>query len=165
MDDIKKGLMIVEDRSRGMIDFVTRFRNLTLIPQPNPTEVNIKSFFDSIGILLKDELNKHNINFSTIISTNNITAYADRGMLEQIVINLIKKDSADNIFIEINDNGAGIPPELHSKIFIPFFTTRKNGTGIGLSLSRQLANVQGGALTLSKSIAGETIFTLWLKSI
>jgi C4-dicarboxylate-specific signal transduction histidine kinase len=105
-------------------------------------------------------------------------------MLEQIVINLIKnaiegvqtipspkikmsvwKDSADNIFIEINDNGAGIPPELHSKIFIPFFTTRKNGTGIGLSLSRQLANVQGGALTLSKSIAGETIFTLWLKSI
>ncbi len=150
MDDIKKGLMIVEDRSRGMIDFVTRFRNLTLIPQPNPTEVNIKSFFDSISILLKDELNKHNINFSTIISTNNITAYADRGMLEQIVINLIKnaiegvqtipspkikmsvwKDSADNIFIEINDNGAGIPPELHSKIFIPFFTTRKNGTGIG----------------------------------
>lgn len=184
IDDLNQGLRIVEERSKGMVDFVTRFRNLTLIPQPKFAEVNIRSVFESIGVLLKDELKDSCVELTTIVSDSSITACADKGMLQQIIINLVKnaikavqsssapkvkmsawKDNSNSIFIEIKDNGVGIPPELHSKIFVPFFTTRKNGTGIGLSLSRQLANVQGGALTLSKSIAGETVFTLWLKSI
>ncbi len=181
--DVKQGLRIVEDRSRGMVDFVTRFRNLTLIPVAKPSEVNIKSLLDSIGLLLKDELSNHNVVFSTIVS-GNINASADRSMLEQILINLVKnaieatldsnparikisawKDWVSNIYIEISDNGIGIPAELQSKIFVPFFTTRKSGTGIGLSLSRQLANAQGGSLTLSKSLVGETVFTLQVKGI
>ncbi|NHB67929.1 sensor histidine kinase [Perlabentimonas gracilis] len=181
--DITQGLKIIEERSSGMVEFVTRFRNLTLIPKPNQVGVNIISLFESIKILLNDELKNHNIDFSTIVTAGSITVLADRGMLEQILINLTKnaieavqakqtpiiklsawKDSANNVFIEIVDNGAGIPPELHDKVFVPFFTTRKNGTGIGLSLSRQLANVQGGSLSLSRSISGDTIFTLRLKS-
>lgn len=182
--DITKGLKIIEERSSGMVEFVTRFRNLTLIPKPKREEVNIINLFESIKILLKDDLKNNNIEFRTIATAGSLAALADRGMLEQILINLIRnavealqtaqtptiklsawKDSSNNVFIEIADNGVGIPPELHDKVFIPFFTTRKNGTGIGLSLSRQLANVQEGSLSLSQSIAGDTIFTLRLKSI
>jgi len=121
------------------------------------------------------------LNYKTRFS--NLKAIADKAMLEQILINLIKNsfeaiknkkkstigisvwsDHNSAIYIDISDNGGGIPQDIQDKIFVPFFTTRKEGTGIGLSLSRQLANVQGGALALTKSTPEETIFTLKIKS-
>lgn len=183
ISDTIKGLKIIEERSKGMMDFVTRFRSLTLIPQPVFTLVNVDELIQSIILLLHDEVEKSKIQLHYKTRYSNLKAYADKGMIEQILINLIinsieaLKEIAhpeinisvwsdnNSVYMDVADNGKGIPQQVQEKIFIPFFTTRKEGTGIGLSLSRQLANVQGGALALTKSVDHETIFTLRLKQI
>ncbi len=177
LGDAVKGIKIIKERSDGMLHFVKHFRNLTLIPHPEFKNVNINQLINNIILLLKEEAKKKGIELAnkTLYS---MEAYVDRGMTEQILINLIKnsfealKDTSKplinisswkdntNVYINIIDNGKGIPRSIQDKIFVPFYTTYKQGTGIGLSLSRQLANVQGGTLVLTKSTEHETIFTL-----
>ncbi len=180
--DTIKGLKIIEERSKGMIDFVTRFRSLTLIPHPVFMQIDVDDLINNTMVLMHDEAEKAGVNLIYKTGYSNLYANADKGMLEQILINLIKNSfdalkNTDNpvvgisvwsdhntaVYIDISDNGGGIPQEIQDKIFVPFYTTRKNGTGIGLSLSRQLANIQGGALALTKSTKDETIFTLKIK--
>ena len=182
INDTVKGIKIIEGRSKGMLDFVKRFRSLTLIPNPVFNDFNMNSLINNILILLQDEADKKGILLKNETLYQNAKVRADKGMIEQILINLIKnsfeavKDSSnpeisisswsDNssaVYINVVDNGKGIPQNIQDKIFVPFYTTHKHGTGIGLSLSRQLANVQGGSLILTKSNQGETIFTLKIK--
>ncbi|OFX83253.1 MAG: hypothetical protein A2W99_12450 [Bacteroidetes bacterium GWF2_33_16] len=181
--DTIKGLKIIEERSKGMIDFVKRFRSLTLIPHPTLMQIDVDDLINNILVLLHDEAVQTGVELNYKTRFSNLKAIADKAMLEQILINLIKNsfeaiknkkkstigisvwsDHNSAIYIDISDNGGGIPQDIQDKIFVPFFTTRKEGTGIGLSLSRQLANVQGGALALTKSTPEETIFTLKIKS-
>lgn len=181
INDAVKGIKIIEGRSKGMLDFVKRFRSLTLIPNPVFIDFNINLLINNILVLLQDEADKNNIILKNETLYNNVIVRADKGMIEQILINLIKNSFeavseisnpmirisswSDNntIYINVVDNGKGVPQNIQDKIFVPFYTTYKHGTGIGLSLSRQLANVQGGSLVLSKSNQGETIFTLKIK--
>jgi nitrogen fixation/metabolism regulation signal transduction histidine kinase len=182
VNDAIKGIKIIEERSKGMLDFVKRFRSLTLIPHPEFVVVNIDQVINNIITLLQDEAEKSGIVFTYKTLYSNLKAYADKGMTEQILINLLKNsiralkdnsnpvisisswsDNSNTIYINVVDNGKGVPSAIQNKIFVPFYTTYKQGTGIGLSLSRQLANVQGGSLALTKSTDGETIFTLKIK--
>lgn len=181
LNDAIKGVKIIEERSKGMLDFVKRFRNLTLIPHPEFVTVDIDHLINNIIILLQDEAEQKGITLTYKTLYSNLKASADKGMTEQILINLLKNSIialkgisnpiisisswGDNntIYINVVDNGKGILPNIQDKIFVPFYTTSKNGTGVGLSLSRQLANVQGGALALTKSTERETIFTLKIK--
>lgn len=182
VNDAIKGIKIIEERSKGMLDFVKRFRSLTLIPHPEFVVVDIDHLINNMIILIKDEAVKQGVELTYKTLHSNLKAYADKGMTEQILINLLKNsikalqdisnpvinistwsDNNNTIYINVVDNGKGVPQKIQDKIFVPFYTTYKQGTGVGLSLSRQLANVQGGALALTKSTEGETTFTLRIK--
>jgi len=179
LNDTIQGLKIIDERSKGMIEFVTRFRSLTLIPSPHLENIELDAIVNNIQVLLSDESEKRGIKILYKPILSGLKLIADKGMIEQIIINLIKNsfeainqtnnprinisawtDINNHVLIDISDNGEGIPQDIQDKIFIPFYTTRKNGTGIGLSLSRQLANIQGGALVLNKSTDQGTTFTL-----
>ncbi len=177
--DIATGLHILEDRSHGMVDFVTRFRNLTLLPQPVFTTFGVGELFGSIQRLLAEKLQQSNVKLEVKVANGTVRLTADRGMVEQILLNLVgnaiyalegvaegrilliaQLDDNNRLSITVADNGVGIPPELHDKVFIPFFSTRKDGSGIGLSLSRQLMRLHGGTITLSSTPGEGTVVTL-----
>ena len=177
--DIATGLHILEERSHGMVDFVTRFRNLTLLPQPVFTTFSIGELFGSIQRLLAEKLQQSNVKLEVKVASEAVRLTADRGMVEQILLNLVgnaiyalegmakgsilliaQLDDHNRLTVTVADNGVGIPPELHDKVFIPFFSTRKDGSGIGLSLSRQLMRLHGGTITLSSTPGEGTVVTL-----
>ena len=128
---------------------------------------------------MNEEFIKNKINFSSKIEQENLELTADPDLIEQVLINLIansinailnnsepciqligKFDNRGNITIQVIDNGCGIPEDLQEKIFIPFFTTKKEGSGIGLSLSRQIMRIHKGSISVSSIPNKETIFTL-----
>ncbi len=183
IQDAIKGIKIIEERSKGMLGFVKRFRSLTLVPHPEFVEITIDHLINNVIVLLHDEAEKKGIGLENKALNNNLKAHADKGMTEQILINLIKnsfeavKDISNpqinisawrdqnSVYINVADNGKGIPLNIQDKIFVPFYTSYKHGTGIGLSLSRQLANAQGGALILTKSTHDGAIFTLKINAL
>lgn len=181
IDDTIEGLKIIEERSQGMVDFVSKFRSLTLLPKPTFTTIPVADLFRTIELLMTDKFNSNEISFETKISPANLTITADKGMMEQILINLVsnailalengktKQIRVSASFnesirpeIHVFDNGVGIPIDIQDKIFIPFFTTRNDGSGIGLSLSRQLVRLLGGTLTFTSKQDEGTVFTIKL---
>jgi signal transduction histidine kinase len=135
--------------------------------------------FDRLKKLLNEEFTKNKVNFSYKIEPENLEFTADQDLIEQVIINLIvnsinacsnnvepciqligRFDIRGNITIQVIDNGSGIPEDLQEKIFIPFFTTKKEGSGIGLSLSRQIMRIHKGSISVTSIPDKETIFTL-----
>ncbi len=179
LEDITGALNTILKRSKGLLHFVDDYRNLTRIPAPNFQLVKIAALFDRIKKLFSEQLDEKNIVCICSVDPNDLEVTADPDLIEQVLINLIlnsikaltdtagpqinllsKFDGHGNIIIQITDNGHGIPQELQEKIFIPFFTTRKEGSGIGLSLSRQIMRAHKGGLTVSSVTGKETTFTL-----
>lgn len=179
--DTVEGLRIIEERSQGMVDFVSKFRSLTLLPKPTLVKFPVADLFKSIERLLADKITANNIIFTVSVKPQSLFITADKGMMEQVLINLISNaiyaletsadkkislhasiDSISRTIIQISDNGKGIPIEIQDKIFVPFFTTRNDGSGIGLSLSRQLLRLLGGTLTFISKEGEGTIFTITL---
>ena len=174
-----KGLDVIKEQGKGLINFVKSFRKLTRLPKPIKKEVNVKALLDKIVMLNRvGTLNKH-VNIGIGPFDDSIQIFADEQLISQVLNNLIKNaneamknikegkirlaieiNSSDRVEISVHDNGPGIPPEIINDIFIPFFTTRKNGTGIGLSLSRQIMRLHGGTLKVYSKPGKETIFTL-----
>ncbi len=166
IDDTIEGLQIVDERSKGMINFVTGFRNLTLLPKPVFKTINIYELISNTVKLLSKKLESNNIETIINIPNRNATIEGDKSMIEQVLINLIKNaiealevvdkkrltiSTTKNIInnsltIEIKDNGCGISQEIIDEIFVPFFTTKDDGSGVGLSLSRQFMRLHGGRL-------------------
>lgn len=181
VEDTVQGIKIIEERSQGMMNFVSKFRSLTLFPTPTFTTFPAGDLLKGIERLMTEQLIKQEIKLGISIIPGNMVLTADKGMMEQILINLVSNaivalqgevnkkinieaytDGNKRPMIRVIDNGIGIPPEIQDKIFIPFFTTRKEGTGVGLSLSRQLARLQGGTLTFFSKQGEGTSFTIRL---
>jgi two-component system, NtrC family, nitrogen regulation sensor histidine kinase NtrY len=179
VDDLSDGLFTIENRSKGLIRFVDAYRDYTTIPKPKFSIVSISQMFEHIMNLLKPEMEASNIMFSSNIQPENLEISADRELIEMVLINLIKNskealegnnesiielrariDSDHRTIIEVKDNGPGIIPEAIERIFIPFYTTKKNGSGIGLALSRQIMQMHNGSLTVKSEPNIYTIFTL-----
>jgi two-component system nitrogen regulation sensor histidine kinase NtrY len=179
IDDSVKGLSIIEERSNGLVDFVEKFRSLTLLPKPVFKQFSINELFESIKLLMAKELHKNKIAFEIQVIPASLTVTADKKLIEQILINLINNSiqSFDNIenrkiilkayyfsnknpIIQVIDNGKGISDENIDKIFIPFFTTKRKGSGIGLSLSREIMRLHSGRIRAKSVPEKETIFTL-----
>jgi len=178
LDDVLTALSIIDERNTGMIDFVTRFRDLTLLPEPNFQQLNLEKLVRDVMSLLAQDIKDINITYHLDVMEDNLNIKADKAMLEQILINLLRNaiqaladvefkrlyivmglNEKARPYIEVVDNGCGISEEIKSEIFVPFFTTKEEGTGIGLSLSRQLMRLHGGTLNL-QSETGRTSFIM-----
>ena len=179
LDDIHRAIQTIQRRSEGLIRFVSDFRNLTRIPIPQIKEVKVKEIFQRVLTLLKHDLDQFGINVVTSVRPAELSIRVDPELIEQVMINIVKNaiqalsektdkqiklsariDNKSNVTIRIKDNGSGIDEEALSKIFIPFFTTKKNGSGIGLSLSKQIMRQHKGAIKVVSNLDEGTEFSL-----
>ena len=178
LGDLISNNEVLEERSVGIRNFVSQFAQLTNIPDPSFSDIIVEDVFRKIQTICKPEIQEKLIDFQTASNPGNLVLRADQEMLTQVLINLVKnsinalKDKEEGIVklsaylvknqlvIEVRDNGTGIDQELLDKIFIPFFTTRENGTGIGLSYSRQVMQLHRGTIKVKSVPLKETIFEL-----
>jgi signal transduction histidine kinase len=177
--DIASGLQIIKDRNDGIQLFIDQFRSLSKIPTPKLEKINLQLFFSNIEKLWNSELKKKNISFHFIIDENIEFILVDKNQLEQVLINLIKnsieaindkqkgeikilisKSETSTGKIEIIDNGKGIAEEEIEKVFLPFYTTKEQGSGIGLSLAKQIIRLHGGSISVTSVPKIGTTFTL-----
>jgi nitrogen fixation/metabolism regulation signal transduction histidine kinase len=180
-DDVEKtigGLDVIGERGEGLIRFVQSYRLLTKAPQPILKDVDTQSLIDSLNILVSPFKEHDNLTIQLHYPDENFTIKVDGQMLIQVIINLVKnsvealKDKADakvdvyfekhennGVVIKVEDNGPGISKSIKDEIFVPFFTTKNGGTGVGLSYSRQMIRAHGGTLNCY-SEAGRTVFKI-----
>jgi signal transduction histidine kinase len=171
------GLNTIEETSKGLLDFVERYRSLTSLPKPNICLFSVESLFLKCKLLMDSSISE-NIEIIESVSPPDLVMEADFAQVEQILINLIKnaaealsgiKDGTINLkafnsdnatIIQVEDNGTGIPSEIIEDIFVPFYTTKKSGSGIGLSLSRQIMQNHDGTISVNSSPGKGSEFTL-----
>lgn len=177
-DDLREGLSTIENRSKGLIKFIDAYREYTSLPTPKIKTVRLKDLIEKVSMLMRQEMKKHSIDFHHECSSEYLTIQADLEMIEQVLINLLKNAAeavagqpnarielmgrydGSVVKIEVSDNGPGIIPEAIEHIFVPFYTTKKTGSGIGLSLSRQIMQMHNGTLTVESEPEVKTVFTL-----
>jgi nitrogen fixation/metabolism regulation signal transduction histidine kinase len=177
-DDLREGLSTIENRSKGLIKFIDAYREYTSLPKPKMSLVRLKDLIEKVAQLMKTELKKTNIHFNCECSSEYLTIQADVEMIEQVLINLLKnaiealgesqkpelhligRYDESAVRIEVIDNGPGIIKEALEHIFVPFYTTKRTGSGIGLSLSRQIMQMHNGSITVESEPHVRTVFTL-----
>ncbi|MFC2151815.1 PAS domain-containing sensor histidine kinase [Bacteroidota bacterium] len=173
-----EGLQLISKRGEGLINFVNNYKSIASLKQMDFENIKVAELFYNLEILLKNELASNNIDVRIEILPIDLEINADKKYIEQIFINLVKnsieaietkdgvirlkafKNEVDKITLEIIDNGKGIPKDLIDQIFIPFFTTKENGSGIGLSLARQIIRLHGGNISVQSVPGLETKFTI-----
>ncbi len=177
--DIDGALRTIQKRSEGLLHFVDAYRNLTRVPVPNFRIFQVRDLFRRVQQLMQPELSRNGIKLFPSVIPETLELTADLELVEQILINIIKNaiqavskhsdakitltsriDDSGRVIIQVSDNGPGIPKDMLDKIFIPFFTTKENGSGIGLSLSRQIMRLHRGAITVHSRLGEETVFSL-----
>lgn len=177
--DLREGLETIENRSKGLINFVNIYRDYTSIPEPAPTDFSVQPFLESISTLLKKDLRQNQVEIKMEVNPQDLQLRADREQIQMILINLIKNakealeksedktillkagiDLQHHTYIQVTDCGPGILPSAHEDIFVPFYTTKKNGSGIGLAISRQIMNMHKGSLSVDSIPNKQTTFTL-----
>lgn len=165
-DNMQSGLNAIYNRSLGLSKFVDDYKTITDIPKPEFDEVKVSDLFDEIIDLLKSSFLDQRIKLKVRIEPCNLNIYMDKKMIAQVLINLLKNSAHalsenttpkinltselfnDRTLIIIEDNGSGIPFNMLDYVFMPFFTTRKAGSGIGLTLSRQIMKAHNGFINL-----------------
>ncbi|MEQ9592941.1 MAG: ATP-binding protein [Cyclobacteriaceae bacterium] len=178
-EDMHLSIQTINKRSAGLIQFVREFKSLSQIPQPNLVSVNVKALLEQIVLLHKKELMDNNIEVQVEIEPEDLTISADKHMIEQVIINLLKNgmqafsnqekkkmtlsgflDEKTRPVISVKDNGDGIEPDALESIFVPFFSTKKTGSGIGLSLSKQIMRQHEGRINVRSKLGEGTEFLL-----
>lgn len=179
ISEIQHALQTISRRSSGLMYFVNTYRNLTKIPTPNFNRVKLEYLFENLSSLMEKELKDQNINCIKIVEPKSLEVLMDEQLIEQVMINLINNsihalegikngeitlnaffNKRGKVTIKVSDNGTGILKDVLDKIFIPFFTTKHSGSGIGLALSRQILRLHGGTITATSIPEKETTFTL-----
>ncbi len=177
--DTVRGLDIIDERAQGMMEFVNKFRSLTVMPTLHLAEIKIMDLLQGINLLFAAETSKREIKLSVRVDPESLAVTADKKLIEQVLINLVLNsiqaldnqknkqiglaafmDYAGRVLIQVSDNGSGISEEIRDKIFVPFFTTREKGSGIGLSLSRQIMRMHRGMISYKSTPGKETVFSL-----
>jgi nitrogen fixation/metabolism regulation signal transduction histidine kinase len=182
-DDIEstiKGLEVIGERGEGLIRFVQSYRMLTKVPIPQRTTIGIQSLFDRLSILVSPMKAEFGVAIRFHQPETDFNVYIDEQMMVQVVINLVKnsaealsgvanpqidiscrKQHDSTCEITVTDNGPGIADEIIEEIFVPFFTTKATGTGIGLSYSRQILRAHGGTISCSSTIGKTEFRVVW----
>ncbi len=176
-----KGLTTIDEQGKGLVNFVNSYRKLVRLPKPMIEPFDAKEWTEQLKLLVSEQLMARDIVFEIIKGAGVKTVTADKNLINQVVLNLIN-NAADALLeipscrrillrlqhaglsmllISVSNNGPQIPDDILGKIFIPFFTTKKEGSGIGLALSRQILYLHKGILSVS-STPEETRFTLEL---
>lgn len=178
ISDTIKGLDIIKNQGDSLINFVSSYRSLTGIPNPEKELLAVQDLFEKVQILVSQEQGFDQVRF-TMKTTNNLQVFADKNQLMQVLVNLTKNalqslegntdgvielmgenDDFGKIKIYVIDNGPGIPLDILDQIFVPFFTTKGTGTGIGLSLSKHILRLHGGSLNVTTLENERTAFVL-----
>ena len=181
LEKIDNGLMVINDRSKGLVSFTEAYKNLTRIPAPDFKKVNLEAFQERLSLLFKAKLAESNIQFHAGKVASDLEVLADPELLSQVLINLLKNameavvnqkhpciwltiqgHGEKSVIIMVKDNGPGIPSEILENIFIPFFTTKEGGSGIGLSISKQIIQLHKGVLTARSETGKGTVFTIMI---
>ena len=170
-----RGLHIIQAQSERLMEFTESFRRLSYLPQPERKRFSLTALLQNLQELRSPDFQENQIHFTLTCQPEFIDMDGDENQLSQVLLNLLRNsiqaldgrtDGAieiyayrdEHISIDVTDNGPGIPDELQEKIFIPFFTTKSEGTGIGLSLCRQIIRNHNGHLSILESRPGKTIF-------
>lgn len=180
-DDIRTAVNAIKKRSEGLLHFTETYRQLTRIPEPTFQPVNPEELLDNVCTLFKPMLVEKGIAVKKNFPPTQLIIQADPELLEQVLINLVKnaieavegierpaltlgvaKDSEGVVVIQVADNGAGVPEDLQEQIFMPFFTTKNEGTGIGLSLCRQIVQLHKGSLSVVSAAGAGAVFLIRL---
>ncbi len=178
-EDLELGIDTIRKRSEGLLKFTETYRNLNKITKANLAKVFISELFENLHRLMQPTLLQKNIEASIILKEPLLSVEIDVGLIEQVLINLILNaidavkskpdpkivlsaytDNDNKIIIKLADNGSGMPDDILDKIFVPFFSTKKNGNGIGLSLCKQIMMVHKGSITVQSKENEGTAFYL-----
>lgn len=180
-EEIRNGLQTISSTGKGLLAFVESYRKFTRIPTPEPSLFYVKGFINRMVELARYQYPDSHVSFHSSIEPDDLILYADENLISQVIINLLKNaiqaidaspenaekghvdiraycNEAEAVLIEIANNGPAIPPDIAEHIFIPFFTTKENGNGVGLSISRQIMRLSGGNISLAPG--KETTFVL-----
>ncbi|MFH1008389.1 MAG: ATP-binding protein [Candidatus Latescibacterota bacterium] len=178
-EDIRSALQAIGKRSEGLLHFVETYRNLSRIPKPRFRIFSVSELFERVEQLMRVQMAEQTIRFSAKVAPKSLELTADPELIEQVLINLLlnamqaaqdradtrielaaRMDGRGHLLIEVTDNGPGIIEEALDKVFIPFFTTKRDGSGIGLSVSRQIMRLHRGTIGVQSKPDVETVFSL-----
>ena len=180
--DINMASATIKKRSEGLLEFVNDYRTISSVPIPQLKKVNVKQFLETIQLLMKQATEENTIDLRLLPIPSNATIKADSKLIEQVLINLINNSihalkgietpiikmscvvESEKTVLIITDNGTGIEEEILNQVFIPFYTTKKNGSGIGLSLSKNILKKHGGNLLVNSEPGVYTTFSLVFKN-
>ncbi|MDC6404559.1 MULTISPECIES: sensor histidine kinase [Maribacter] len=179
-DQIKntaKGLEVIKDQGNDLMSFVQSYRKFLSVPEPEKELVSAKKLLERVKLLLEEQTDENPVKIEIGVHPKELELYIDSQQISQVLLNLGKNakqsmegqengrikficgiNEMNKKYIQVWDNGAGIPPELLNEIFVPFFTTKNSGTGIGLSLSKQIMRLHGGSIQVLSD--ENTVFTL-----
>jgi signal transduction histidine kinase len=181
--EIIESMKVIEQRSKGIVAFANNTRKLTKMPQPTFRNIHVQELLHRVYALMKPDLDKQKIDLVLGLPEMPLHTKGDLELIEQVLINLIKNAGeahllSDNdtykkvkidaaardriIVIHVSDNGPGIPKDKLENIFVPFYTTKKDGSGVGLAVSRQIMRLHHGSLHVQSEVGKGTIFTLSL---
>lgn len=180
-EEVHDGLEVISSTGKSLIAFVESYRKFTHIPAPQPTLFYVNKFAERLARLARHHDPYPNITIRVDVRPEDLIVYADENLITQVVLNLLKNamqaigheqadglilikaycDPNEAVIIEVTNNGPLIPPEEIDHIFVPFFTTKEGGSGIGLSISRQIMRLSGGSISLrSNTSQRQTTFIL-----
>jgi signal transduction histidine kinase len=181
VEDLELGIETIRRRSEGLLKFAETYRNLNKIASPTVKKVYMRDLFENLHQLMLPTLQQKNVELDIILQNPDLSYELDSTLIEQVLINLLVnaieavKDKPSpriqlsafatgtgKINIRVADNGCGIPASIRDRIFIPFFTTRKNGSGIGLSLCQQILLLHKGSIQVQSVENEGSVFTLHL---
>ncbi len=181
LEQLKKSLAVIERRSEGLMAFTETYRTLTRIPPPNFQIMDARLLIESVQTLLESKLEANNIALDVSFNSEKLIFKGDPHLLEQVLINILKNaleaveeqpqpkiqiiafaSSDGKIGIQIKDNGMGIAPDKLEQIFIPFYTSKEEGSGIGLSLSRQIIRMHKGSIEINSEEGNGTVVNMFI---
>lgn len=180
LDDVETGIRIIQQRSEGLLRFAQVYRDFSTLAAPQRTTLYVQELLQATRQLLGGQLAAQGIEVTLSVRPAHLTLHADAHLLEQVLINLVLNaaqaltqtpaphlsllawaDEQERVVIEVKDNGSGIPADVLESMFIPFFSTRPNGSGIGLSLAKQIMQLHQGSIQVYSVERAGSAFQLW----
>ncbi len=178
-NDMLRGITAIHTRSTGLLDFVQAYRSFARLPVPELAPVEVRTLLERVRMLVSSETEATGIVVSVACSQPDLTVRTDARQIEQVLINLMRnaiealpetrnpridlygsRNDQGQVLMQVVDNGPGIPAEHLESIFVPFFTTKRSGTGVGLSVCRQLMHANRGFISVRSAPQGGAAFTL-----